>query len=224
MRERSSGLCEICGLARADTMHHRLTRKYGPWDPTNIVHLCGDGTRGCHGRITNTRNEYYDRGWLIRTWDQRTPAEIPFLHHAWGSVYLDALGDYHHREPEGTTMTDLNIVLHLIEHAERWQIKDKRFTYLSCNGLGMTLTLPHGEVGLFHQWVRELGGRTIVARRDLNHPGQLEASGTLVSGNRVSVLVELDRRLLIDAKMLGRVELTRVEQMARELNPETVPA
>lgn len=97
---RSSGCCEICGVQRADTMHHRLTRKYGPWSPSNIVHLCGDGTRGCHGRVTDTRREFYDRGWLIRTWDKRLPAEVPFLHHQWGFVLLTDDGDIHLHRPE----------------------------------------------------------------------------------------------------------------------------
>jgi hypothetical protein len=92
---RSNLLCELCGLARAETMHHRLGRRFGPWSPSNIVHLCGDGTRLCHGRVTNTRTEYYEYGWLIHTWDSRTPAEIPFLHHAWSYVLLDEIGDYH---------------------------------------------------------------------------------------------------------------------------------
>jgi 5-methylcytosine-specific restriction endonuclease McrA len=95
VRARSDGCCEICGERRGDTMHHRLTRKYGPWDPTNIVLLCGDGTRKCHGRVTNTRDIYYDFGWLIRTWDKRAPGEIPFLHWGWGYVLLDPVGDYH---------------------------------------------------------------------------------------------------------------------------------
>jgi len=94
VRERADGCCEICGERRGDTMHHRLTRKFGPWSPSNIVFLCGDGSRFCHGMVTNTRNEYYDKGWLIRTWDKRTPAEIPFLQWQWGFVRLDDHGDY----------------------------------------------------------------------------------------------------------------------------------
>lgn len=95
--QRSDGVCEICGSARAATMHHRLTRRFGKWRPSNIVHLCGDGTTGCHGRVTNTRTEYYDHGWLIRTWDFRSPDEIPFLHWQWGFVLLDERGDYHQK-------------------------------------------------------------------------------------------------------------------------------
>lgn len=101
VRERSSGCCEICGERRGESMHHRLTRKFGPWSPSNIVHLCGDGTRGCHGRVTDTRTEYYEdgHGWLIHTWEKRPPSEIPFEHWKWGKVLLDDVGDYHlHRE------------------------------------------------------------------------------------------------------------------------------
>jgi hypothetical protein len=94
VRTRSDGCCEMCGVARAETMHHRLGRRFGPWSPSNIVHLCGDGVRGCHGQVTNTRTAYYDAGWLIRTWDKRTPAEIPFEHWNFGKVLLDDAGGY----------------------------------------------------------------------------------------------------------------------------------
>jgi hypothetical protein len=61
VRERSGEICEICAERRADTMHHRRKRsQHGPWTPSNVLHLCGDGTRGCHGRITDTRTEYYN--------------------------------------------------------------------------------------------------------------------------------------------------------------------
>ncbi|WP_050788182.1 MULTISPECIES: hypothetical protein [Actinomycetes] len=95
---RSGGVCEICGERPVQSMHHRLTRKFGPWSPANIVALCGDGVAGCHGRVTNTRTQYYDDGWLIHSWDLRTPDEIPFLHWQWGAVCLDNAGDYHQRK------------------------------------------------------------------------------------------------------------------------------
>lgn len=58
--ERSSGFCEarLVGqhayrcLGMAQTMHHRRKRSQGgEWRPSNILHVCGDGTRGCHGYI-----------------------------------------------------------------------------------------------------------------------------------------------------------------------------
>lgn len=49
--ERSGGLCERCGR-RGESVHHRVNRSQGgPWSGSNCVHLCGDGTRGCHGWV-----------------------------------------------------------------------------------------------------------------------------------------------------------------------------
>ena len=54
--ERSMGICEtyipdVC-MGRAMTMHHRRKRgQGGPWSPSNLLAVCGDGTRGCHGWI-----------------------------------------------------------------------------------------------------------------------------------------------------------------------------
>jgi len=52
--QRSRGICERCGRARADGKHHRVKRgQLGKWDPSNIVDLCGTGTTGCHGFVEN---------------------------------------------------------------------------------------------------------------------------------------------------------------------------
>jgi hypothetical protein len=52
--QRSGGICEVVRegvcLGRASSMHHR--RKHGRvWTPSNVIHVCGDGTTGCHGWI-----------------------------------------------------------------------------------------------------------------------------------------------------------------------------
>lgn len=48
---RSAGRCEVCGRP-ADTFHHRVKHgQGGTWDPANGLHVCGDGTRFCHGWI-----------------------------------------------------------------------------------------------------------------------------------------------------------------------------
>lgn len=69
VKQRSEGVCERCGDRNADTMHHRRLRSQrGPWTPSNILHLCGDGTRLCHGELTNTngrRAEYERAGWIV---------------------------------------------------------------------------------------------------------------------------------------------------------------
>jgi hypothetical protein len=44
--------CVICEDARTQSIHHVVKRSQGGDDvPANLVGLCGDGTRGCHGRV-----------------------------------------------------------------------------------------------------------------------------------------------------------------------------
>lgn len=69
VRTRSGGKCEavvpgVC-LGLAQSMHHR--RKPGRvWQPSNLLHLCGDGTIGCHGWIeANPELAHYDGLWLF---------------------------------------------------------------------------------------------------------------------------------------------------------------
>lgn len=102
VKRRSGGDCELripgsC-LGRAETMHHRRKQSQrGPWTPSNLVHTCGDGTRGCHGLITNTRTEYYESGWLVHSWEdwRGKPVEL------WsGRRFLDDVGGF---EPPETT-------------------------------------------------------------------------------------------------------------------------
>lgn len=88
--ERSGGICERCGERRANTVHHRKNRSQGgTWDPSNLLHLCGDGVRGCHGVVTNTRREYYGAGWCVRR--DNDPADLAvFYRNRW--VFLDDTG------------------------------------------------------------------------------------------------------------------------------------
>jgi len=96
---RSAGMCEICGRQPGQSLHHRKPRSQGgKWHPANIVHLCGDGVAGCHGRVTDTRTEYYGRGWLVHRDDE--PAAMPFEHWLWGPIFLDDRGDFR-REGSG---------------------------------------------------------------------------------------------------------------------------
>ena len=56
VKERSGGRCEaairnVC-LGDAASVHHRQKRSHGgTWAPSNLLHVCGDGTIGCHGWI-----------------------------------------------------------------------------------------------------------------------------------------------------------------------------
>lgn len=64
---RSSGCCEVCGNHPGQSWHHRQNRSQGGrWTPANGLHVCGDGTTGCHGWIGANPAESYEYGWLVR--------------------------------------------------------------------------------------------------------------------------------------------------------------
>lgn len=83
METRSGGACEVqipkvC-TGRGQSMHHRRKRSHaGVWLPSNILHVCGDGTRGCHGWIESHPDEANSRGLALRGNEssQFTPAII----------------------------------------------------------------------------------------------------------------------------------------------------
>lgn len=74
LEERSGGVCEGCGQARAINMHHRkYLSRGGDHTLSNLIHLCGAGnTSGCHGRA---HKDGSDNGWSVHRWE--TPSEIP---------------------------------------------------------------------------------------------------------------------------------------------------
>jgi hypothetical protein len=88
--ERSEGVCERCtNVSRGLTCHHRLKKgQGGPWCPTNIVLLCGDGTtpNGCHSFAEHYPNKAAEQGWHVRPWE--SPAEIPVLYRGSQLAYL----------------------------------------------------------------------------------------------------------------------------------------
>lgn len=82
--ERSGGFCE----ARLDgknsfacqgvgqSMHHRRkVSQGGKWTPSNIVHVCGNGTMGCHGYIE--ANPAMARRWHLWLYAGQPPAATP---------------------------------------------------------------------------------------------------------------------------------------------------
>ncbi|WP_280475457.1 HNH endonuclease [Nocardia asiatica] len=76
---RSGGLCERCGIAPAQSVHHRWKRgQGGPWSASNCVALCGDGVRGCHGFAEHNPNAAEPEGLHLRPWI--TPADSRFLY------------------------------------------------------------------------------------------------------------------------------------------------
>ena len=78
LRERSGGVCEICWWNRATNWHHRKNRsQLGGNELSNAMHLCGSGTTGCHGMVTENPALAYENGWSVRS--GHDPAAIPVL-------------------------------------------------------------------------------------------------------------------------------------------------
>lgn len=93
LRERSEGYCESCGLEWATNAHHRKNRSQGGDDSlANLLLLCGSGTTGCHGWVTEHPAESYANGRSVRQHDE--PSEVSVLYRG-TPVYLDALGNMH---------------------------------------------------------------------------------------------------------------------------------
>lgn len=99
--KRSGGACEVriagvC-LGRATNWHHRQNRSQsGQWLPSVGLHVCGSGTTGCHGALTNTnghRTEYERNGWIVRS--HQNPAAVPVLYAGRDFYLLDDAGDLH---------------------------------------------------------------------------------------------------------------------------------
>lgn len=75
LRIRSQGVCEICGVAIATNWHHRKNRSQGgAHDLSNALHLCGSGTTGCHGMVTEHPIKAFDNGWSVRS--RFRPADV----------------------------------------------------------------------------------------------------------------------------------------------------
>jgi 5-methylcytosine-specific restriction endonuclease McrA len=79
VKERSFGLCEICGAKQATEIHHRLHRSHGGQDTVqNLLHVCGWGNHtGCHGSA-HSHTDRYTNGWAVRTGND--PALRPVLY------------------------------------------------------------------------------------------------------------------------------------------------
>lgn len=81
-RSRSGGMCEVqiagvC-MGRAHSAHHRKNRSQGgTWSTSNLLDTCGDGTRGCHGYITEHPAHAQENGWTVRGTEDA--AAIPVL-------------------------------------------------------------------------------------------------------------------------------------------------
>jgi len=78
LKARSDGICEICGTAEATNWHHRKDRSQGGDNSlSNAMHLCGSGTTGCHGMVTEHPKDAYTYGWSVRS--GLSPVEVKVL-------------------------------------------------------------------------------------------------------------------------------------------------
>lgn len=94
VRERSGGICEVCGCQRATNFQHRRAKSHaGPWTASNGLDVCGMGnTSGCHGYIHQHPTEACVEGWTVKSWDDETV--IPVRHAVFGLVLLDDEGGW----------------------------------------------------------------------------------------------------------------------------------
>jgi hypothetical protein len=91
--ERSQRTCEVCGRP-AHTVHHRVKRgQGGTWDPANLLSVCGDGTRFCHGWIEANPAHAMTLGLWVRSGTD--PSTVPaYLHpHSWWRAWWYAESD-----------------------------------------------------------------------------------------------------------------------------------
>lgn len=96
VRQRSQDHCELCGKP-AESMHHR--KKAGrEWTPSNLIHTCGDGVRGCHGHIEANPLAAKQQGWWLLP--NQDPARTPVWFVGRGLVFLTDEGQINDSEEE----------------------------------------------------------------------------------------------------------------------------
>lgn len=93
VRERSGGVCEICGQQRATNFQHRKARSHsGSWSASNGLDVCGMGNAfGCHGYIHQNPDAACEYGWSVKSWDDERDIPVRTIH---GFVLLDDEGGY----------------------------------------------------------------------------------------------------------------------------------
>jgi hypothetical protein len=113
---RDWGCCVRCGLHLAGgvpySLHHRRDRGSGGTSrpdtnsPVNLITLCGTGTTGCHGWVTENRNrlQALRNGWVVPlngTPEHTSPALRPVLVHGLGRKYPTHDGQWADRPDDG---------------------------------------------------------------------------------------------------------------------------
>lgn len=97
--------CCVCGKPVYDqqaSIHHRRNRAAGGTSdpalnrPSNLLLVCGTGSTGCHGDLTDNRQRTValDAGWIVSTNSSDEPIQVPVHHALFGLVYLDDEGGW----------------------------------------------------------------------------------------------------------------------------------
>jgi hypothetical protein len=95
-------LCEvrlfgIC-FGRGGNAHHRQNRsQQGKWDVRNLLWVCGSGSTGCHGALTNTngrRAEFEKEGWIVPSYEDPTKVDCLIYTRWFGHDYVRLLDEY----------------------------------------------------------------------------------------------------------------------------------
>jgi len=101
VRERSGGHCEVrlyavCQGQATNWQHRKNRSQHGGWSASNGIHVCGSGTTGCHGCITENPAASAERGWTVWSWQEpaETAALLHTVHYGHAYVLLDDAGCY----------------------------------------------------------------------------------------------------------------------------------
>ena len=91
--ERDEWCCRRCGInvehrPEFRSIHHRQGRRGSDAHRmSNLVLLCGSGTTGCHGYLTEHPAEAYAGGWSVKRISVDDPEEVP-IHVQGGLLWL----------------------------------------------------------------------------------------------------------------------------------------
>lgn len=97
LHERAMGCCERCGKFGATNAHHRVNRSQGgSGELSNLLLLCGSGTTGCHGWVTEHPEDA--RRWGLSVARGEDPKSVPVRRYdrirgVQGRVYLTDDGE-----------------------------------------------------------------------------------------------------------------------------------
>lgn len=101
VEQRSGGMCERCGAARATDKHHRQLRRHGDHKPANLVDLC----RACHNWVHANVAAARLAGWILGSWQNARRVKV--THAVFGRVFLDDEGGHSTSLRESNEMSRL---------------------------------------------------------------------------------------------------------------------